>query len=139
MIHDTATKPLFTCAPDEDAAAALAAIYALARDAGFELMKETVKLAEFVAPTGDVLYVEKTKANLNNINCCVHPKHSRESLASMNGVYSVSDEHRFHSNMTRFPKRLHGGKTPTAYGWQVKMDTLLGLHCFLTAFAHLSA
>lgn len=56
MTHDTATN----VEPDEDAAAALAAIYALAQDAGYELMKETVKLAEFIAPTGNVLYVEKT-------------------------------------------------------------------------------
>lgn len=132
-------EPSFTDAPDEDTSAALTAIYALAQDAGCELMKETVKLAEFVTPTGEILYIEKTRTNLNNINCCVHPKYSRESLVSMDGVHLVSNEHRFHSNMTRFPKRLHGGKTPTAYGWQIKIETVLELHRFLIAFAHLKA
>ncbi|MFS2023216.1 hypothetical protein [Massilia sp. CT11-137] len=137
--QNSKSKPSSTYGPDEDLLAALSAIYALAQDAGYELTKETVKLAEFVAPAGIVLYVEKTRANLNNINLCVHPKHSRESLSRMDGAHAVSGGHRFHSNMTRFPKRLHGGKTPTAYGWQVKVDTLLGLHRFLTAFADLSA
>jgi hypothetical protein len=135
MPYDMSNETAIPGTNDEDAVVALAAIYTLAQDAGYELMKETIKLAEFVSPTGDVVYVEKTRASLNNIRCCVHPKHSRELLISMDGVGAVSDEHRFHSNMTRFPKRLHGGKTPTAYGWQIKVDTLLGLHSFLTAFA----
>jgi hypothetical protein len=137
MIHDT-TTPLGRTADDE-ALAALAVIYALAQDAGYQMTRETVKLAEFVSPTGNVLYVEKMRASLNHIRCCVHPQHARESLLRMDGVAALSDGHRFHSNMTRFPKRLHGGKTPTAYGWQVKIDTLLGLHRFLTAFADLPA
>lgn len=137
MTHDT-TTPLDPQA-DEEALAALAAIYALAEDTGYQMTRETVKLAEFVSPTGNVLYIEKMRASFNQIRCCVHPQHARESLLRMNGVEVVSDGHRFHSNMTRFPKRLHGGKTPTAYGWQVKIDTLLGLHRFLTAFADLPA
>lgn len=135
MMHET-TKPLMTAAPDDEAQAALEAIYALAGDAGYRMTRETVKLAEFASPTGHILYIEKVRVSLNQIRCCVHPEHARESLLRMDGVTTVSEAHRFHSNMTRFPKRLHGGKTPTACGWQVKVDTLLGLHRFLTAFAN---
>jgi hypothetical protein len=136
-MHET-TPPSGTTI-DDDALAALAAIYALAEETGYTMTKETVKLAEFESPTGNVLYVEKLRASLNHIGCCVHPQHAREVLLRMDGVEAVSDTHRFHSNMTRFPKRLHGGKTPTAYSWQVKVDTLLGLHRFLTAFAAIPA
>ncbi len=120
---------------DEARKAALKAIYTIAQDAGYQLKNETVKLAEFVSPTGAVLYVEKTGVSLNRINCCVHPHYARESLMSMDGVLTVSTEHRFHSNMVRFPKRLHRGETPTAYGWKVNVESLLALRRFLDAFA----
>ena len=137
MAENTTITEALPLTDDEDASAALAAIYALEQEAGYEPTNETVKLAEFVAPTGNVLYLEKVRVSLNNIRCCVHPKHARESLLALDGVHAVSDAHRFHSNMTRFPKRLHGGRTPTAYGWQIKADTLLDFHRFLTAFASL--
>lgn len=133
---DTTNEALVS-ARDDEALAALSTIYTLAQEAGYELTKETVKLAEFVAPTGDVLYVEKTRVNLNNVTCCVHPGHSREALLRLRGVQAVSEEYRFHSNMTRFPKRLHRGETATAYGWHVKLETMLGLHHFLTAFTQI--
>lgn len=139
MTDDTTITKALPSTDDEDASAALAAIYALAQEAGYEPTNETVKLAEFVSPTGNVLYLEKVRVSLNSIRCCVHPKHTRESLLALDGVHAVSDAHRFHSNMTRFPKRLHRGKTPTAYGWQVKTDTLLDLHRFFAAFACLPA
>jgi len=133
MTHDT-TQTTMPPALDAEAQAALAAMYALTEDAGYRLTRETVKLAEFVSPKGRILYIEKARVSLNQIRCCVHPDHARASLLRMDGVEAVSEAHRFHSNMTRFPTRLHGGKTPTAYGWQVKVDTLLGFHRFLTAF-----
>lgn len=139
MRHDTPNNNSRLSTANDDAMAAVAAIYALAQHVGYELTKETVKLAEFVSSTGGVVYIEKTRAGLNNIRCCVHPQYARESLMRLDGVEAVSDVHRFHSNMTRFPKRLHGGKTPTAYGWWIKVDTLLGLRRFLTAFAGLPA
>lgn len=122
---------------DEDRLAVLEAIYMLMTEAGYEATRETAKLAEFVSPTGNVIYVEKIRAHFNSIKCCVHPDHARESLLALDGVERVSDDHRFHSNMIRFPKRLHGGQTPTAFGWQIKIDTMLGLHEFLRAFARL--
>lgn len=139
MTHATTSEASPRHDTDEDAVAVLAAIYVLAQDTGYELTKETAKLAEFVSQSGEVVYVEKTRASFSNINCCVHPKHVRATLVDIDGVLDVSNEYRFHSNMTRFPKRLHGGKTPTAYGWQVKIGTLLGLHGFLNSFAHLPA
>jgi hypothetical protein len=139
MTDDTTITKALPSRDDEEASAALAAIYALVQDAGYERTKETVKLAEFVSPTGNILYLEKVRVSLNNIRCCVHPRHARESLMALDGVHAVSDAHRFHSNMTSFPKRLHGGRTPTAYGWQIKADTLLDFHRFLAAFASLPA
>lgn len=64
----------------------------------------------------------------------VHPGLRPEVLRMLDGVNLVSNEHRFHSNMTLFPKRLNRGQTETAYGWQVNINTFGDLPRFLAAF-----
>ncbi|WP_321796479.1 hypothetical protein [Caballeronia sp. J97] len=124
--RDTA-KPRAVC---DDVAVILAEV----RKAGFRQTKETLKLAEFEAPCGQVVYVVKTTSTMNRINVMVHPALKREAMSALPGVASVSDNYRFHSNMTRFPKRINGGATEIAHGWQVSLDTFGDLPRFLTAF-----
>ena len=102
--------------------------------AGYKPTNTTSKLSEFQSPAGQTIYVVKTTSKLNNINLMVHPGHKHDVLRAIDGVDSVSSEHRFHSNMTRFPKRLNKGKTETAYGWQLTVDTFARLPLFLNAF-----
>lgn len=102
--------------------------------AGYLLTRTTAKLSEFQSPSGQTIYVVKTTSRLNNINLMVHPSHMPDVLRRMDGVNSVSNEHRFHSNMTGFPRRINKGKTKTAYGWQLSIETLADLSRFLTAF-----
>ncbi|WP_322048163.1 hypothetical protein [Paraburkholderia sp. J67] len=104
--------------------------------AGYTLTNQTLKLAEFVAPRGQTIYLVKTTSTTNRINLMVHPSLIPASVRALPGVASVSEEHRFHSNMTRFPKRLNRGKTATAYGWLVNLDALGDLPNFLAAFAN---
>lgn len=92
MMHETTTTAI-TAAPDDETQAALVAVYALAEDAGYHMTRETVKLAEFASPTGGILYIEKVRISLNQIRCCVHPDHARESLLRMDGVETVSEAH----------------------------------------------
>lgn len=63
----------------------------------------------------------------------VHPGLKQEAVRRLDGVESVSNEYRFHSNMARFPKRLNRGRTETAYGWQVQLATVGSLGRFLAA------
>lgn len=106
--------------------------------AGYKLTNTTAKLSEFQSPGGQTIYVVKTTSKLNNINLMVHPGHKQEALRSINGVDSVSDGHRFHSNMTKFPKRINKGETQTACGWQLSIKTLSNLPRFLAAFKSVS-
>lgn len=100
----------------------VAVILAEVRKAGYRQTKETTKLAEFEAPCGQIVYVVKTTSRINRINVMVHPSLKRETMIALPGVASVSDEYRFHSNMTQFPKRINGGITEIAHGWQVSLD-----------------
>lgn len=102
--------------------------------AGYSPTRATVKLSEFKSPAGQIIYVMKTTSKLNNINLMVHPSYQSNELAKIDGVGSVSNEHRFHSNMTSFPKRLNKGKTETAFAWQINIETQAGLSRFLAAF-----
>lgn len=106
--------------------------------AGYKSTNTTAKLSEFQSPGGQTIYVVKTTSKLNNINLMVHPGHKLEALRSIDGVDSVSDGHRFHSNMTKFPKRINKGETQTAFGWQLNITTLSNLPRFLAAFKSLS-
>ena len=114
--------------------AEITAILSIFEKEGFELTKETKKLAEFQCPGGQIIYLVKTTSNPNNINVMVHPELKPEVIRMLDGVSLVSNEHRFHSNMTRFPKRLNRGQTETAYGWQVNINTYGNLPSFLIAF-----
>lgn len=102
--------------------------------AGYRLMNTTSKLSEFQLSGGPTFYFVKTTSRLNGINLMVHPGLKPEALRSIEGVDSVDPEHRFHSNMTRFPKLINRGKTETAYGWQIRIGTLADLPRFLKAF-----
>jgi hypothetical protein len=68
----------------------------------------------------------------------VHPGLEPQVLKMLDGVDSVSSEHRFHSNMTRFPKRINRGETETAYGWQLNLATLASVPLFLIAYKSVS-
>lgn len=103
--------------------------------AGYKTTKETKKLREFrwsghTAP----VYLVKASSHLNQINVMVHPELTPHQLEQLPGVSSVSAEHRFHSNMTHFPKRLNRGVVETAFGWQVTMTTISDLDRFLAGF-----
>ena len=102
--------------------------------AGYRATNTTAKLSEYQSPAGQTIYVVKTTSKLNNINLMVHPSHKQEVLRSIDGVDSVSDGHRFHSNMTKFPKRINKGRSQTAFGWQLSITTLSNLPRFLAAF-----
>ncbi|MBB5508732.1 hypothetical protein [Paraburkholderia atlantica] len=102
--------------------------------AGYRLTNQTSKLAEFATPSGQIIYLVKTTSKMNRINLMVHPRLMPDAVMSLPGVASVSHAHRFHSNMSRFPKRLNRGATETAYGWQVSLDTFDDLPRFLAAF-----
>lgn len=103
-------------------------------DAGYAEIKNIDKVAGYKASNGQVVYLVKTTSNLNRINLMVNPGVSPEMLRGLDGVDAVSSEHKFHSNMSGFPKRINMGKTPTAYGWQVTLDSLQALPKFLKAF-----
>lgn len=120
------------------ATADIAVILAEVEKAGFDSTNETKKLAGFQSPGGQTIYVVKTTSKMNNINVMVHPGLKPETLRLLDGVGFISNEHRFHSNMTRFPKRLNGGRTETAYGWQLRINTLADLPRFLSAFKAVS-
>ncbi|HEM7892205.1 hypothetical protein [Burkholderia cepacia] len=113
----------------------IVAILAEVQKAGYLLTKQTSKLVEFAAPSGQIIYLVKTTSKMNRVNLMVHPGLMPDELLALPGVASVSHQHRFHSNMSRFPKRLNRGATETAYGWQVSFDTFDVLPRFLAAFA----
>lgn len=132
-LKPTTTKVLDTAmrsaATDE-----VAAILAEVQKAGYRLTNQTSKLAEFTTPSGQIIYLVKTTSKMNRINLMVHPGLTPDAVTALPGVASVSNDHRFNSNMTRFPKRINGGEKPTAYGWQVTLDTFGDLSRFLMAF-----
>ncbi|KVO53538.1 MULTISPECIES: hypothetical protein [Burkholderia cepacia complex] len=113
----------------------VAIILAEVQQAGYRLTNQTAKLAEFATPSGQTIYLVKTTSKMNRVNLMVHPGLMPDAVMALPGVASVSHEHRFHSNMSRFPKRLNRGATETAYGWQVSLDTFDDLRRFLAAFA----
>lgn len=102
---------------------------------GYLLTNTTSKLSEFRSPNDQTIYAVKTTSKLNGINILAHPDLKPDVLRELEGVDSVDFEHRFHSNMTRFPKRTNKGKTETAYGWQVRIASQGDLTRFLSAFS----
>lgn len=133
--HPINSQPMKTTTHTSIAAdAGITTILREVERAGYRSTNTTAKLSEFQSPGGQTIYVVKTTSQLNNINLMVHPGHRLESLRLIDGVDSVSDTHRFHSNMTKFPKRINKGKTQTAFGWQLSINTLSDLPRFLSAF-----
>jgi hypothetical protein len=102
--------------------------------AGYEISNETKKVVEFRSPSDQYVYLIKTTSSLNDIYVMTDPNLRREMLTGVDGVAEVSQTHRFHSNMAKFPKKLNKGETPTAYGWQLHFDSLPSLERFLRAF-----
>lgn len=106
-------------------------------DAGYFETKNIDKVAGYEAPTGEIIYLVKTASSLNRITLMVNPNFPPEILRGLDGTGAVSNEHRFHSNMSGFPKRINKGETPTAYGWQVTLDSQQALPKFLKAFSQI--
>ena len=107
-------------------------------DAGYTETKNIDKVAGYKGPNGEVVYLVKTSSRLNRIILMVHPKFPLEMLRGLDGADAVCSEHRFHSNLSGFLKRINRSKalTQTAYGWQVTLDSLQALPRFLKAFGH---
>jgi len=104
-------------------------------NAGYSETKDVKKMVGYQAANGNVVYLVKTSSKLNSIKLMVNPSFSIEMLRDLDGVDEVSDRHKFHSNMSGFPKCHNNGKTPTQYGWQVTLNSLTALQRFLKAFA----
>jgi hypothetical protein len=102
--------------------------------AGSTLTHEVRKVAELQTQSGQVVYLVKTQSRMNRIVLAVHPEHAADRLSRLPGVKSVSSEHRFHSNMLRFPKKKNRGETETQYGWHVITDSLGDCQRFLASF-----
>lgn len=112
----------------------IATILAEIERQGYRPTNTTSKLSEFRSPGDQTIYAVKTTSRLSGINFMVHPGLDPEVLRALDGVDSVDSEHRFHSNMTRFPKRTNKGRAETAYGWQIRVITQGDLSRFLSAF-----
>lgn len=107
------------------------------RKAGYTTIKNINKFAEYEAPNGQIIYVLKATTTLNRIAVIVDPRLNHDTLTKLAGVGAVSDEYRVHSNMNRFPKKIHAGKTETTYGWQVTVNSITNLPRFLSALANM--
>lgn len=113
---------------------AVEAVLQEVKNADYVPVHFTKKITEIESPGGESVYLENSSLKLNNIILMVHPRHASEALRKIEGVDSVSAEHRFHANMKKFPKRINTGNSPTTFGWQVKINTLADLQRFLKTF-----
>jgi hypothetical protein len=102
--------------------------------AGCTLTKETKKVVEFETRSGQVAYLLKERSALNHIVLIVDPKNALAELRNQAGITAVTDTHRFHAHMGRFPARINKGKDKTPYGWQVFVESNAGLQCLLASF-----
>lgn len=102
--------------------------------AGNTLTHEVKKVAELHTKSGQVVYLIKTHSRMNRIVLAVHPEHKPERLSRLPSVESVSSTHRFHSNMSRFPKKKNRGETETQHGWHVITESLGDCQRFLADF-----
>jgi hypothetical protein len=84
--------------------------------AGNTLTHDVKKVAELQTRSDQVVYLVKKQSTMNRIVLAVHREHEPERLSHLPGVESVSSDHRFHSNMSRFPKKKNKGETETQYG-----------------------
>jgi hypothetical protein len=102
--------------------------------AGNTVTRNVKKVAEVQTRSRQVVYLIKTQSRMNRVVLAVHPEHAPEDLARLPGVESVSSDHRFHSNMLRFPKKKNRGETETQYGWHVITGSLGDCQRFLASF-----
>jgi hypothetical protein len=102
--------------------------------AGNTLTHEIKKVAEVQTRSGQVVYLVKTHSKMNRIVLAVHPEHAPEHLSRLPGVESVSSDYRFHSNMSRFPKKKNKGEKETQYGWHVITESVGDCQRFLASF-----
>lgn len=100
---------------------------------GNALTHEVKKVAEIRTQSGQVVYLVKTQSKMNRIVLAVHPEHKPERLSVLPGVESVSSDHRFHSNMVRFPKKKNKGEKETQYGWHVITNSPSACQRFLAS------
>ncbi len=114
-----------TSSPEADLAIEQAFI-----DAGYNLKHATRKVDLFRGRS-KLSTVYKLKGA--SITVVVHPEaRSRARKALANG--DLMGEACHNSNMTMFPKRMHTGATPVAYGFPVTFNTAGALRRFLLAF-----
>lgn len=93
------------------------------QQSGYLLVKQNKYLAEFCA-AGHTVYLLKAKTRVDHIGLMVHPNLNRADLVELLAHGSVSTDHRHHSNMSKFPSKLHTGKLPITYAWQVSVGGL---------------
>ncbi|MCK1981374.1 MULTISPECIES: DUF4145 domain-containing protein [Peribacillus] len=88
----------------------------------FRLTKKTKKATEFEhIKNREVLYLMANK----NINIVLNPKTVENNQSFIGGKESHS------TALTRFPKKIKNGKTPTSYGYAFKLKTEEELGAFL--------
>jgi hypothetical protein len=121
--------------PDDEARAQeIRSILDQVTAAGNTLTHEVKKVAELQTRSGEVVYLIKDRSRMNRIVLAVHPEHAPERLSRLPGVESVSSDHRFHANMSRFPKKKKNGEKETQYGWHVITESLGDCQRFLASF-----
>ena len=69
----------------------------------------------------------------NSFPLVIHPRHEGiwNDLLAISGVIASPDKLAHNSNFVGFDKRLHGGKSPIAYGFDFGFDSPAALHKFL--------
>ncbi|GGK63491.1 hypothetical protein Sme01_05690 [Sphaerisporangium melleum] len=100
-------------------------LLALADERGFTPSKPlTVKCAELEhRGRATVIYLDREKTARGVIAVFVSPESDLGSLRGIPGLTIPADV-QHHSGMTRFPRRINRGKTPTAYGYLIRCADL---------------
>lgn len=101
-------------------------IEATLRNRGYRMIHETLKKRGFQKGTQPPIYL-----NLNSKNgetaLVAHPDTEASSWANDIPDLRVSNGYYHSSNMRHFPKRMHKGKNPVAYGWGLSFNSARGL------------
>ncbi|MDA0636170.1 hypothetical protein OUY22_22335 [Nonomuraea sp. MCN248] len=85
----------------------------VAADRGYELAKPLVKICELSHPAGSVtIYLDRERSLRRAIRVKIHPETPVETLEAIEAIQglSISPDLYHHDNMSRFPRRLNGGK-----------------------------
>ena len=69
----------------------------------------------------------------NRFPLVIHPRHEARlpALLSVSGVLGNPDRHAHNSNFSGFPKRMHTGATPIAYGLDFGFGSVAAVEAFL--------